>query len=306
MPKIHKTADNSKFNRINQIHERLSNTTHGLTITELANELNVSTKTIQRDLYEVLVEFGAVKEGRVWKIDPKKQSDNLSNNERVILGILDEMAKSGGKIFYSRAHSLLSQVTQQLEHPIFANINSEILDVKSMELFEIIEKAIKQRSQISFLYQDYPFEVKPLKLAFFEGFWYLLALDIKKEDTFKKFHLKTIKEIVALDKKFELPSIVEERLNHANSIWFNLDEPFSVRLFIDKEIRKYFERKPLPSQMIMGEDSDGSIEIEIKITHEMEIKPLIYWYIPHIKVLEPQWLVDIIKKDVGSFLKDIS
>lgn len=56
----------------------------------------------------------------------------------------------------------------------------------------------------------------------------------------------------------------------------------------------------------MGEDSDGSIEIEIKITHNMEIKPLIYWYIPHIKVLEPQWLVDIMKKDIGTFFKDIS
>lgn len=73
MSKIQKTADNSKYNRINQIYERLSNTTHGLTITELANELDVSTKTIQRDLYDVLVEFGAVKEGRVWKIDPKKK-----------------------------------------------------------------------------------------------------------------------------------------------------------------------------------------------------------------------------------------
>lgn len=57
--------------------------------------------------------------------------------------------------------------------------------------------------------------------------------------------------------------------------------------------------------MVMGEDRDGSIEIEIKITHEMEIKTLIYWYIPHIKVLEPQWLVDIIKEDVSKFLKEI-
>lgn len=306
MSKIQKTADNSKYNRINQIYERLSNTTHGLTITELANELDVSTKTIQRDLYDVLVEFGAVKEGRVWKIDPKKRSDNLSNNEKVILGILDEMAKSGGKIFYSKAHSLLTQVSQQLEHPIFANINSETLDETNIEIFDTIEKSIKNKQQICFEYENYSFKVKPLKLAYFEGFWYLLSLDVKKEDTFKKFHLKTIKNITAINKSFEIPPIVEERLKHANSIWFNLNEPFSVRLFISKNVRKYFERKPLPSQMIMGEDSDGSIEIEIKITHNMEIKPLIYWYIPHIKVLEPQWLVDIMKKDIGTFFKDIS
>ena len=28
------------------------------------------------------------------------------------------MAKGAGGIFYSKAHSLLSQITQQLEHPI--------------------------------------------------------------------------------------------------------------------------------------------------------------------------------------------
>lgn len=216
------------------------------------------------------------------------------------------MAKSGGKIFYSKAHSLLTQVSQQLEHPIFANINSETLDETNIEIFDTIEKSIKNKQQICFEYENYSFKVKPLKLAYFEGFWYLLALDVKKEDTFKKFHLKTIKNITAINKSFEIPPIVEERLKHANSIWFNLNEPFSVRLFISKNVRKYFERKPLPSQMIMGEDSDGSIEIEIKITHNMEIKPLIYWYIPHIKVLEPQWLVDIMKKDIGTFFKDIS
>ena len=113
MPKIvNKKQDNSKYNRINQIYEILKNNTHGMTITELSKELDVSTKTIQRDLYEVLNEFGAIKEGRTWKINPKHTKDNLASNEKLILGILDEMAKGAGKVFYSKAHSLLSQVTQ--------------------------------------------------------------------------------------------------------------------------------------------------------------------------------------------------
>lgn len=306
MPKITKTADNTKYNRINRIYERLSKSATGVTIKELSEELDVSTKTIQRDLYEVLSEFGAIKEGRYWKINPKIANDNLAGNERIILGILDDMAKSTGRIFYSKAHSLLSQLSQQLEHPIFTSLKSEQLEQNHLHSFETLELAIKNKQHITFVYQNFEFEVKPLKLAFFEGFWYLLALDVKKEDTFKKFHLKTIEDIKLIEEYFEVSNIVEERLRYANSIWFNLDEPFSVRLFIDKEIRKYFERKPLPSQMIMGEDADGSIEIEIKITHEMEIKPIIYWYMPHIKVLEPQWLEDIIKKDVEKFLQDIS
>ena len=307
MPKIvNKKQDNPKYNRINLIYEMLKNNTHGMTITELSKELDVSTKTIQRDLYEVLNEFGAIKEGRTWKINPKLTQDNLASNEKLILGILDEMAKGAGKVFYSKAHSLLSQVTQQLEHPIFANVNSEFLEEKNMILFEQMEKAIKQKVEIIFDYEKYQFHVKPLKLAFFDGFWYLLALHIKdNKETFKKYHLKTIKNIQIQENTFEIPEIIEERLRYANSVWFNLDEQFPVKLFLDKNIRKYFERKPLRGQSITGEDKDGSIQIEIKITNEMEIIPLIFWYIPYIKVLEPQWLADMVKERVENYVKEI-
>ena len=208
---VQKQQDNSKYNRINQIYEMLKNNTHGMTITELSKELDVSTKTIQRDLYDVLNEFGAIKEGRTWKINPKLTQDNLASNEKLILGILDEMAKGAGRVFYSKAHSLLSQVSQQLDHPIFASVNSEYLEEKSMLLFEELEKSIKEKVEITFDYEKYNFHVKPLKLAFFDGFWYLLAFDLKeKKEVFKKFHLKTIKNIQALESTFEIPQIIED------------------------------------------------------------------------------------------------
>ncbi|WP_418186651.1 helix-turn-helix transcriptional regulator [Aliarcobacter lanthieri] len=306
MKVIKKQNDNTKYNRINQIYMMLKNNVHGMSITELANNLDVSTKTIQRDLYEVLSNFGAIKTGRVWKIDPNLAKDELNSNERLILGILDEMAKSAGREFYLKAHSLLSQVTEQLEQSIFTNINSEYLEEKNIALFEQIEKAIKDKSEISFEYEKYNYLIKPLKLAFFDGFWYLLAFHIKDDiEIFKKFHLKSIKNIQLLNKQFEIPKIVEDRLRFANSVWFNLDVQFSVRLFIDKQIRKYFERKPLKGQTIIGVDKDGSIEIELKISNYMEIIPLILYYIPYIKVIEPQSLADEVKKRVNEYLKEI-
>lgn len=305
MTKIIKKADNPKFQRINTIYKLLLNTTVGMTISELANKLDVSTKTIHRDLYEVLSKYGAIKNGRYWKIDPKIADDNLGANERIVLGILDQMAKNGGQAFYSRAHTLLSQVSQQLEHPIFTSVNSESLDDKNIELFEQIEQAIKDKNEITFKYQKCDFQVKPLKLVFFDGFWYMLCFDSKAKDTFKKFHLKSIQNLNLLKNSFEVSCDIEKQLRYANSIWFKLQEPFSVRLFVEKEIRKYFERKPLPSQMIVGKDKDGSIEIEIKITHEMEIIPIVFHYIPYIKVLEPQWLSNKIKKTTTRYLEEL-
>lgn len=100
--------------------------------------------------------------------------------------------------------------------------------------------------------------------------------------------------------------MLEERLKKANSIWFDLDkELFDVHLLIDKEIMTYFERKPLKGQSVVGKDLDGSCEVIIPITHEMEIIPLIFWYLPHIKVLEPEWIADIIKDKTQCYLDSI-
>lgn len=305
MKAIQKPNDNTKYSRINLIYEKLLNSSTGLTIGELSTELDVSTKTIQRDLYEVLAEFGAVKEGRYWKINPKVANDNLGANERIILGILDEMAKNGGKEFYGKAHNLLSQVTQQLEHPIFANLDSEMLEQTHIEMFEKLEHSIKQKKEIEILYNKNSFALKPLKLVFFDGFWYLLALDSNANNQFKKFHLKSIQTADIQDITFEVATDLEERLKKANSVWFNLDIPFSVSLLLDKTIVKYFQRKPLRGQTITGEDQDGSVEITIEITDEMEILPLIFWYIPYIKVLEPQWLADNVKEKIGNYYKSI-
>ena len=298
MAKISKPLDNSKYERINKIYERLNNNSNGATFTELANELGVSTKTIQRDFNEVLIGLGALRYGRYWKIDQKEARDSLGVQERIIIGILDEMAKNAGKTFYGKAHSLLSQITQQLDHPIFANLDSEALDDTNIKLFEELELAIKNKNEVSFEYKSKLFQIKPLKLAFFDGFWYLLTLDSSNEDTFKKFHLKTIKNLNQLDIIFQTPFLVEDRLKKANTIWFDLTEPYDVKLLVSSSISKFFERKPLKGQSITGKDKDGSVEITIPITHEMEIVPLILWYMPHIKVLEPDWLANKIKKNI--------
>lgn len=302
MPQINKPTTNTKWDRINTIYELLIRTSEGVTISQLSRELGVSTKTIQRDLYEVLEPYGAVKCGRVWKIDKKLSSDTLNPSERIILGILDEMAKNGGISFYGKAHSLLSKITQQLEHPIFANLNSESLDESHIDTFSKLENAIKAKMQVEFEYKKRIFIVKPLKLAFFDGFWYLLCFDVNDNDKFKKFHLKSITNLTLRDETFSIPLNIEDRLKQANSIWFDLDkELFDVHLYIDKEIVKYFERKPLKSQSIVGKDHDGSIELIVRITNEMEIVPLIFFYMPCIRVLEPQWLADSVKEQVLSY-----
>ena len=55
----------------------------------------------------------------------------------------------------------------------------------------------------------------------------------------------------------------------------------------------------------MRENSDKSIEIELEITNIMEIKPIIYHYIPFIRVIEPAWLASELKDEILEFANSL-
>lgn len=294
----------SKYHHLNTITQLLRSKPHS--IAQLSEKLGVCTKTIQRDLYEVLTEYGAVKRGRMWHIDDLAIKDNLNHEERIILNVLDAISKGMGTNFYSKAHILLEQITQQLEHPILANTTHEKLDKDDFSNFEILEKAIREKRKIQCKYNDYKFKVKPLKLAIFDGLWYLLLLDSDRKDTFKKFHLRSMHEIMILEEKFEINRELEERIQEENSACFDISESKKARLLLAQPITKYFERKPHTKQNITGKDKVGSVEIEIEYTNIMEIKPLIYYYLPFIKVLAPKELADTIKDEIGGYFSEIN
>ena len=301
--KIISQSGSNKYERINEIATLISRKPHS--ISELAEKFGVCTKTIQRDLYEVLAKNGAVRNGRMWSIDKTKIKDGLDQEERTVINILDNISKTMGANFYSKAHVLLEQITNRLNHPILTNISSEKLSEDDFINFELLENAAKEKRLVECEYNNFKFKIKPLKLAMFDGFWYLLFLDIGKNDTFKKFHLKSIANIKVLEGKFEVEAKIEDRLKNINSAWATLDEPKTARLLLAPQIKKYFERKPYAKQNIMGQDPDGSVVIDIEYTNIMEIKPLIYYYIPFVKVLEPKELADVVKDETGEYFRGI-
>ncbi len=46
------------------------------------------------------------------------------------------------------------------------------------------------------------------------------------------------------------------------------------------------------------------MEFSVTITHKMEILPIVKYWIPHLHVLEPEWIKDILVGDVDEFVKD--
>ena len=104
---------------------------------------------------------------------------------------------------------------------------------------------------------------------------------------------------------FEIEPQIDRLLQDSISIWFSQEnEPFRVKLFASKQISKYFKRRPLPTQTIISDTKEG-LEFEVKITHEMEILPVIKYWIPYLYVLEPIWLKDMIKEDLNDYMENL-
>lgn len=290
----------TKQSRHQAILERLRGEC-GASIGDLARELNVSTKTIQRDLAN-LAHFGVRKNGRMLVLDKSLAQDGLNSDERVILGILSKLARNNGIDFYLRAAPLLERITQQLDQPIFIATQSESLSEADLANFSIIEGAITARREIAFLYRKNgkSYQIKPLKLAHFDGFWYVMCLDSRKNDTFKKFYFKDITRIEVLECEFCADPKIEDVIKNANSAWFSLAPPFLVQLQIAKEIAPYFTRKNIKGASIIPQ-RDKSLILEMQIANEMQIKPLVFAYIPHIRVISPSWLNEKFKREILDF-----
>ena len=115
-----------------------------------------------------------------------------------------------------------------------------------------------------------------------------------------------MKTITVLDTVFESEAKLDDLLDNSISIWFDHTvDPYKVTLNISKEIAKYFQRKPISkTQKIESFYKDGSMDISVEITNDMEIIPLVKYWVPYIKVLEPQSIKEVIQKDLEYYLNE--
>ena len=294
--------------RLNTIIVRLNNG-ESLSVKELAEEFNVSIRTIQRDFNDKLVGLYPIyQDKRKWKMqDGYKIEKATSVEDTIVLDILEKMTDGLGSKFSTKAKKLLSKIKNEHDNPIYAKLNMEDISEHIHDI-AILENAMKNRNLIiatyDFIEYKKELKVKPLKIANYEGLWYLIALDARN-DKLKKYHLKSISDIKILETTFSTKKELIELLDNSINVWFNDDrEPFEVILFLDKHAAKTLKRKPISkSQRVISEYKDGSCDISLKITHEREIISIIQYWMPHIKIVFPQWIHERILGHIDRFVK---
>lgn len=277
-----------------------------LSVKELSEEFGTSDRTIQRyfNSYLLPAGFPLINKGYRWILE-KEVELGVDEEAQMAFETIESIAKESG--IYEKMHPYLERLKLSTKNnPFFTKLNIENID-KNLELFTTLEQSIKQKQELLIHYKTQidtkKLTIQPLKIVNFEGYWYLLAITVYDE-MLKKFHIKSIEKIEKTDNSFIPDKSLLEKLDNAVNIWFDpYEEPIEVRILADKTAERYLNRLPISkTQRIEGKDKDGSVEYIIKVTHLMEIKNIIKWWIPHIIVLEPKELIDEIQEEIKTFL----
>lgn len=280
-------------------------------LTDMAAETGVAVRTIQRDMNDIQeADFP------LWNPDPgvyaftegfSLERMKLSSAEASILVLMSDMASSlGGNFGHSFTMLKNRLLATPQDNPFFIKMNSGEM-YKDTPITRTLEECVRGREWVTICYKggkmaDYL--MRPLKLMWVEGFWYLLALTT--DDKLLKFRLEKITSAKATNKPFKYNKNIDKILRESTNIWFEKDRPLEVTLEVSAECAKYFKRKTyFPLQKVEKELKDGRIILSCKAAKEEEILPTILHWLPHIKVVSPISLHKRVKEVLSDYLRSV-
>lgn len=282
-----------------------------VSVRKLAEEFNVSPRSIQRDL-EILNRAGFLlacpQKGRhqfAEGFSLKKMK--ITNEEASLLSFFYDIARSLGKRFASSFSGILKKVIQQeYDSPFYAKIPQAMEIKRDFPVVSVIEKAVEQNRKITLVYEKPKgvrvYKLCPLKLIFYEGFWYLLA-QVDRGDWLLKFRLEKIKEAAALDEYFEPPENLKTMLDKSVNVWFSERKAKKALLKVDAGAAGFFrQRGYFPRQKIKKQYKDGALLLEARASDYMEIIPAVLYWIPHVTVIEPEAMRQEIERLVCNYI----
>ena len=271
--------------RLSQVLTKL-NMGESLDPQDLAEEFGVNLRTIQRDLN---VRFGCL---------PLVKSDGRYRLEEAHLGKLT-MKDIAHFATLSGVSGLFPEMTDQFLRRVFDSgtdsawaVNGHNYeDLRGREaVFAELERSILEHHHVHFDYTNsqgehkFHSQVEPYKLVNHKGIWYLAAW---ADDKLKSFADSRMESVIPEQSSFEPRAEVEQELATSDSIWLGAPRQ-KVMLQVKAQVAGYFKRrKLLPHQEIDMEFEGGDIVVTTNVANPDELLPIVRYWIPHVRILEP-------------------
>tara|TARA_R110002111_G_scaffold258865_2_gene328295 strand:+ start:485 stop:1168 length:684 start_codon:yes stop_codon:yes gene_type:complete len=207
-----------RADRLFRIVEFLKARRFAVKAVDLASELEVSTRTIYRDMADLQISgvpiTGEAGVGYMLSSDHvvKPLMFNAEEVDALMLGV--QMVKSwGDKALAKSAGQAIDKITSTLPESLRQEIENTFLFSKTSEAelplqidFTTLRRAIRSKNKLQMTYTELKGEssercIRPLCLIFFSPVWLLLGWCEKRHD-FRSFRLDRISQIQVLDLKY--------------------------------------------------------------------------------------------------------
>ncbi len=262
---------------------------------QLAQEYNVNLRTIQRDLNERLGVLPLQHENGLYRLESfylGKLTLKDIKNFATLAGVSGLFPKLDTDFIRAILDSTINQAYE---------VKGQFLeDVSQLKpLFEQLQTAILSHKTCCFLYKDTEHTVEPYKLIHHHGCWYMAA---SHNGVLKAYKLALLKNLLTQQQFMPDPLLVAQ-VSQEESIWFGLEKR-EVILTVDKKAASHFKRRQLvPAQQVIKELEDGSLIVSSHISHDLQMLPIVRYWIPHVRVVSPVGLREACMESVRQYLR---
>jgi len=298
-------SQQSSFHRLLDIMRRL-NESQTLCLELLADEYEVSSRTIRRDFELIKEVFGSfmTKEGNCYKAHQKALLEKvLTGTQLTTLANILSTVESASLKF--ELNDDLKKLIKK-SHKVYAFRSKPFEELKNQEVIKKLEHAIEFYQEVEVSYTTKKgmkkFTCSPYKILFLNENFYL-ACEHKKKNPFLLSRISMIQEINSIQKTFKPNHHLRHFIENIQTPWASYKPNESsfeeVLLEVNASISKYFKlKKYLNSQNILKEYENGNLLISYKITGPLEIEELIIKWLPEIKIISPEYIQRFIKKEL--------
>jgi len=304
--------------RMLTIHKRMQSGRYP-NCSSLAKELEVSTKTVQRDLeylrdqLGVPLEYDGSRHGYYYT-EPVSSFPTISTTDGEVLALFvaqKALAQYKGTPFEKPLANAFEKLAAVLSDDITVDLNelAEALSfrhtgeaITDLEIFGKVTDALHQSRVLRFSYRKLNArrsedrEVEPYHLASIDGQWYLFANDLARKDI-RTFVVGRIQSVPRVGRKFKKPAdfSLSDRLLGSFGV-FKGNGHHRVRLAFDTFASQLVrERTWHPTQSVI-EKSGGTVELALELDSLEEIERWVLSWGGHATVLAPGELKQRVRK----------
>lgn len=250
----------------------------------------VSKRTVQRDLEQIINEYGIEiiynREKKGYEIEESDEIDNFLHFLEVI----------------NTSELLTNSIKESRDALNFISFESSGA-MKGTQYLKQLLFAIKNQREISFLHENYQttekkkYNFQPYYLKEFRNRWYIIG-KIKLQSHFVSFGVDRIEDLIVSDTKQNLTDR-EEALEKFSDIvgLSNSDGKITEIILSFTPIQgKYIKSLPIHKSQTIIKDTDEELLIQYMLIPNIEFTQFLLMNGETVKVIKPFWLIDEIKQ----------